>query len=159
MDFLRRVTRAEHEPCYLRTCRVTSLTNNSSDTKAAPCRCVRRPHISLSFFSSLFLFLSGSPESKRRLFTLRRCALRANGRGSSHEKWTRGCLMAPQPAPLSFHSRRRWRRCRLSRAPPSGLQCDRAECPRREKRWLFPSSKGRSLFSFLFLLFFVAFFS
>lgn len=38
IDFLRRVTRAGHEPCYLRTCRVTSLTNNGSNTKAVtPC--------------------------------------------------------------------------------------------------------------------------
>lgn len=34
-NFLSRVARAEHEPCYLRTCRVTSLTNNGLATNAS----------------------------------------------------------------------------------------------------------------------------
>lgn len=101
-NFLRRVTRAGHEPCYLRTCRVTSLTNNGSNTKAAtPCRWCH-PRISLSFYVSLS-FPSRAASllrtfQKRQLFTLRRRALRrANGRSSLREKWTRGCLMAPRP--------------------------------------------------------------
>jgi len=66
-------------------------------------------HFSLSFCNllslALILALSFSPiscSSKRQLFTLRRRALRANGRSSLREKWTRGCLMAPRPVIVSF---------------------------------------------------------
>jgi len=86
-DFLRRVTRAEHEPCYLRTCRVTSLTNNGPDTEPvlpfapSPLCDPRRSRISLPrllLFSPrhpfLRPFLPPASRPKRRLFTLRRRA-------------------------------------------------------------------------------------
>lgn len=59
IDFLRRVTRAGHEPCYLRTCRVTSLTNNGSNTKAVtPCRCATLAFLSFFLYLPLSLSLS-----------------------------------------------------------------------------------------------------
>lgn len=121
-DFLRRVTRAEHEPCYLRTCRVISLTNNGSDTKPGSPRgsratlaflflvcflfsfallCCLSPSVSLSF--SLVLSSACLPvETATFHFTTPLCELRANGRGSSREKWTRGCLMAPRRCRYRF---------------------------------------------------------
>lgn len=102
--------------------------------------------LSLFLFSSVSLFLSLSLsfafQSKLQLFTLRRCALRANRRSSSREKWTRGCLMAPR--------RRRYRFIRADAdvnavfyepyvAEP---RCDQAECSRREERRLFPQFEG-----------------